>query len=77
MKILERRQTGRILLLYCLADDGVYYVEAEGSRFRVWRLTRDEAIAREYWARFRFWCWLIEAIPFRWFLRMATWFMRL
>ena len=75
--MLERRRTGGILLLYCRTDDGVYYVEAEGARFRVWRLTRDEWIAKEYWKRFVFWCWLIEAVPFRWFLRLATWFMRL
>ena len=77
MEILERRQTGGILLLFCLTDDGVYYVEAEDARFRVWRLTRDEAVAREYWIRFRFWCWLIEALPSDRFLRLATWFMRL
>ncbi len=77
MTVIKRRQIGRILLLYCLAERGVYYLEAEREDFRVWRLTRDELIAREYWRRFRFWCWFIEAIPFHWFLRIATWFMRL
>ena len=77
MTILKRKETGSILVLLCQTDDGTYYVEAENVEFRAWRLTRDRRIADEYYKRFRFWSWLIEAIPSRLFLRIATYFMRL
>ncbi|MEM9481798.1 MAG: hypothetical protein AAGA58_19280 [Verrucomicrobiota bacterium] len=77
MKSLERKQIGGILVLHCLTGDGkTHYVEAESHEFRVWKLTRDELIAEEYFKRFCFWSWFIEAIPSHLFLRMATYFMR-
>ena len=77
MTILKKHQTGSILILMCKTEDDTWYVEAENVEFRVWRLTRDRRIADEYFKRFRFWSWLIEAIPSRLFLKVATYFMRL
>ena len=64
------------MLLFLSNDGKTHYVEAENHQFRVWKLTRDELIANEYFDRFCFWSWFIEAIPSRTFLRLATYFMR-
>lgn len=66
------------MVLHLLTDDGItHYVEAESNEFRVWKLTKDELIAEEYFKRFCFWSWFIEAIPSRLFLRLATYLMRI
>ena len=78
LKTLKRKQIGHILVLQFLANDGkTHYVEAESHQFRVWKLTKDELIADEYFKRFCFWSWFIEAIPSRVFLRLATYLMRI
>ncbi|MFV1994974.1 MAG: hypothetical protein ACC661_06020 [Verrucomicrobiales bacterium] len=76
LTLIKRRRIGGVLLASFRQEDGTYYVEAEGNEFRVWRLTRDPDIANEYYLRFWFWSWLIEAVPSHLFLRLATWFMR-
>ncbi|MEM7145899.1 MAG: hypothetical protein AAF591_12250 [Verrucomicrobiota bacterium] len=76
LRLIRRKQIGGILLALYRQGDGTYYVEAESDEFRVWRLTRDAAIAKEYFQRYWFWGWLIEAIPSGMFLGMAIWFMR-
>ncbi len=74
--LIKKKVIGGVFLAMYQQDDGTFYLEAESNEFRVWRLTRDEDIANEYYARFWFWSWLIEAIPSRTFLRLATFLMR-
>jgi hypothetical protein len=76
LRLIRRKTIGGILLALYQQGDGTYYVEAEANEFRVWRLTQDPEIAREYFQRYWFWCWLIEAIPSDLFMRTAIWFMR-
>jgi hypothetical protein len=76
LRLIRKKQIGGILLALYQQGDGTYYLEAEADEFRVWRLTRDPAIAKEYFQRYWFWCWLVEAIPSDHFLLMALWFMR-
>ena len=73
---IKQRFVGGVLLALYRQEDGTYYLEAESDEFRVWRLTRDREVAREYYVRFWFWSWWIEAIPSALFLRFATWMMR-
>ena len=76
LRPIKKRQIGGVLLAFYQQEDGMYYVEAESDEFGVWRMTRDEEIAREYYVRYWFWSWLVEAIPSELFLQLATFFMR-
>lgn len=74
--VLKERRLGSILVLMS-RDKATFYIEAENDDFRVWRLTENREIAEEYYSRFVFWAWFIEAIPSTIFLKFATYLMRL
>ena len=77
MRKLKEKWIGPVLVAQYLQErDHLYYLEAEGPNFRVWRMTRDPERADELFSRFKFWSWLIVAIPSRLFLRVAAFFMR-
>lgn len=76
LHLIRQKQVGGTLLALYRQQDGTFYVEAESNEFRVWRLTRDLAIAKEYFQRYWLWGWFAEALPGDLFLRTAIWFMR-